>query len=146
MGKVKCVKDFPCEQCNRKGMLQILSPSYVRVRHYLKLNEYGKPVFEYHRNSIEYINRILASKQINQSIDPIGQNNIDLKLFNNSSFTENSWAGSSVRIEHRPPKSAVVGSNPTPPVTIMPQTYWFCQPVMTHFGKSSKTVKFSLEN
>jgi hypothetical protein len=28
------------------------------------------------------------------------------------------WAGSSVRIEHHPPKVGVVGSNPTPPVEV----------------------------
>jgi hypothetical protein len=30
------------------------------------------------------------------------------------------WAGSSVRIEHQPPKLVVVGSNPTPPATNKP--------------------------
>ena len=66
MGRVKCVKDFKCEKCGKRGMLQVISKTYARVRHYLRLNEYCKPMFEYHRNSVEYINRILASKQINQ--------------------------------------------------------------------------------
>ena len=115
MGKVKCVKDFLCQQCNRKGMLQILTSSYARVRHYSRIDrETGKPRFIYHRNDIQYIGQQL--KNIGQEL---GQDLHDLKLFNNGSFTENSWAGSSVRIEHRPPKSAVVGSNPTPPATAL---------------------------
>ena len=59
--KTKCIRDFECEICHCKGMLQILTKSYARVRHYLRLNEFGKPVFEYHRNSIEYVNRNLGN-------------------------------------------------------------------------------------
>jgi len=46
MGKVKCVKEFPCQQCNRRGMLQVLTSSYARIRHYDKLVN-GKPRFIY---------------------------------------------------------------------------------------------------
>ena len=66
MGKVVCVKDFKCEVCGIQGMLQILSESYSRVRHY-KFLKNGKPVFEYHRNSIEYVNGILANIKDDQS-------------------------------------------------------------------------------
>ena len=82
MGKTKCIRDFECEICHRKGMLQILTKNYARVRHYVKL-ENGKPVFEYHRNSMEYVKSALNS-QI-QKLDLIGQNNIDLKLKDSSS-------------------------------------------------------------
>jgi len=34
MGKVRCVRDFKCEICGISGMLQILSETYARVRHY----------------------------------------------------------------------------------------------------------------
>ncbi len=109
MGKTQCIKDFKCEVCGIPGMLQILSKSYARVRHYRCLKD-GKPQFEYHRQSLEYINQ--------HNLDLSGQNTIDLDLNNNGSFTENGWAGSSARIEHRPPKSVIVGSNPTPPVYV----------------------------
>ena len=66
MGKTRCVKDFKCEVCAIPGMLQILSKSYARVRHYKFLMN-RKPVFEYHRNSIEYVNRILANIKDDQS-------------------------------------------------------------------------------
>jgi hypothetical protein len=51
MGKTRFVKDFKCEVCAIPGMLQVLSERYARVRHYKSLKD-GKPVFEYHRNSI----------------------------------------------------------------------------------------------
>jgi len=38
MGKVKCVRDFKCEVCGILGMLQILSNTYARVRHYIKID------------------------------------------------------------------------------------------------------------
>ena len=74
----------------------------------------GKPVFEYHRNSIEYVDKTLEEQK---NSDPIGQNNHDLKLFNNCPNIGNRGAGSLVRIGRKPPKLAVVGSNPTPPAT-----------------------------
>ena len=112
MGKTKCVKDFRCEVCGIQGMLQVLSESYARVRHYKYLKN-GKPVFEYHRNSIEYVNRIL--KEQSQKPDQIGQNNIDLKLLNNCSLTENTRAGSLARLGHPLDVRKVTGSNPVRP-------------------------------
>ena len=108
--KAKCVKDFKCEICGFPGMLQILSSNYARVRHYVKLVN-GKPVFEYHRNSMEYVNKILKEQNPNQ----IGQNNIDLKLLNNGSFTENTRAGSLARLGHPLDVRKVTGSNPVRP-------------------------------
>ena len=112
MSKTKCIRDFECEICHRKGMLQILTKNYARVRHYVKL-ENGKPVFEYHRNSIEHVNRILNEQT--QKLDQIGQNNIDLKLLNNCSLTENRWAGSLARLGHPLDVRKVTGSNPVRP-------------------------------
>ena len=112
MGKTKCVKDFRCEVCGIPGMLQILSERYSRVRHYKFLRN-GKPVFEYHRNSIEHVNRILNEQT--QKLDQIGQNNIDLKLLNNCSLTENTRAGSLARLGHPLDVRKVTGSNPVRP-------------------------------
>jgi hypothetical protein len=48
----------------------------------------------------------------------IGQNaNIDLYKAELGAILRNSWASSSVRIEHQPPKLGVEGSNPSPPAT-----------------------------
>ena len=55
-------------------MLQVLSERYARVRHYKFLKD-GKPVFEYHRNSIDYVNRTLSKIP-----DRIDHNNHDLVL------------------------------------------------------------------
>jgi hypothetical protein len=67
--------------------------------------------------SLQYVQGILRQNKTS-SIDPIDLKNIDANLLNSSSLNEkNLRAGSSVRIEHQPPKLAVVGSNPTPPAT-----------------------------
>ncbi len=83
MGKVRCVKDFKCEICGIPGMLQMLTNNYARVRHYVRLVN-GKPVFEYHRNSMEYVNRIL-----NGQTNKFDHNNHDQKLNVNGLFNEN---------------------------------------------------------
>ena len=112
---VKCVKDFSCEVCNIPGMLQILTTNYARVRHYVRLVN-GKPVFEYHRNSIEYVNRILANFKTNpdqkQNTD---HNKHDLKLNSLGSNIENKWAGSLARLGHPLDVRKVTGSNPVRP-------------------------------
>ena len=102
MGKTKCVKDFPCEQCHSLGMLQILTPSYARIRHYDKLVD-GKPRFIYHRNSIEYVNRILESKPIPNNPDQNDHCNIDSKLNNLGSINQNSSGRSPAWLGHQPP-------------------------------------------
>ena len=106
-----CVKDFKCEVCGIPGMLQILSESYARVRHYKCLKD-DKPVFEYRRNSIEYVSKTQGE---NKSSDLIGQNYIDLKLLNNCSLTENRRAGSLARLGHPLDVRKVTGSNPVRP-------------------------------
>ena len=89
MSKTKCIRDFECEVCHIKGMLQILTKTYARVRHYQCLKD-GKPQFTYCRNSIGYIERILANIKPNpdQTIDQ-NQVNHDRKLSNSGLITEN---------------------------------------------------------
>ncbi len=79
--KIKCLR-FPCEQCgvipsiqafyNKSGTIK-----YARARHYTgQLN--GKPQFEYHQQSLLYIERKLG--EMNIEIGHIGQEvNVDLK-------------------------------------------------------------------
>ena len=82
-----------CEACGKMGQLQHLSKNYYRVKHYLgSVN--GKLKFEYHKQSLEHINRILVSKQTKQGIDPIDQKNIDQNLKESSSNNENISRGS----------------------------------------------------
>ena len=124
--KTKCVKDFKCEVCGIPGMLQILTKTYARVRHYKFLKD-GRPQFDYHRNSVSYVNDNLAKIKTNpdQNSDQ-NQINHDRNLNDNGFSTENGWASSSVRIEHQPPKLVVVGSNPTPPAYNKPRIPSFC--------------------
>ena len=100
-----------CEVCRNLGQLQHLSKNYYRVKHYLGSVD-GKLKFEYHKQSPKYISEILAKRQ---DIDPIDLNNIDLKLNNSSSFTENTRAGSLARLGHPLDVRKVAGSNPARP-------------------------------
>ena len=43
----------------------------------------------------------------------------DLEEAESSTILRNSWASSSVRIEHQPPKLGVEGSNPSPPARVL---------------------------
>ena len=123
MGKTKCVKDFRCEFCGIPGMLQVLSERYARVRHYKCLKN-GKPVFEYHRNSIEYVNGILANIKYDQSNHKSSSGqckasfSIDQNLKESSSDLEKIGRGCPSLVGGRPAKPVVsngrVGSNPTP--------------------------------
>jgi hypothetical protein len=47
-----------CEVCRVEGYLQHTSQNYYRVRHYVGV-ENGKPRFEYHKQSLEYVQRFL---------------------------------------------------------------------------------------
>ena len=107
MGKTKCVKDFPCEECSKQGLLQILTANYSRCRHYSHLDPNTKrPQFAYHRNSMAYVTeklKVLSEKSLSSRLetevvainskdgnDQLGQHgNIDLKLQANSSEQEN---------------------------------------------------------
>ena len=106
-----------CEVCKNLGQLQHLSKNYYRVKHYLgSVN--GKLRFEYHKQNPSYIDKVFKEQANNNepfSIDPIGQNNIDQKLFNNGSISENVWAGSLARLGHPLDVRKVTGSNPVRP-------------------------------
>ena len=92
--KTKCVRDFKCEVCGVPGMLQILTKTYARVRHYVRLDpNTKKPIFTYCRNSISYVNENLANLKANpdHAIDQkSGQSQInhDRKLNDNGSILE----------------------------------------------------------
>ena len=75
-----------CEVCGNEGYLQHIGPNYYRIRHYLN-SVGGKPKFEYHKQSLAYVQRFLNQKP--SPIDLIDLKTIDLKLSNNSSFLEN---------------------------------------------------------
>ena len=100
--KTKCVKDFPCERCGKKSMLQILSPNSMRCRHYIGVDpNTKKPRFEYHRQTSEYVNRILESKSRNPDLKN-DQTKTD-QLFNNGSISENTSGRSLAWLGHQPP-------------------------------------------
>ena len=106
----ECMVKIVCQVCGVIGYLQHIGKNYYRVRHYVGY-ENGKPVFKYHRQDPEYVKDLLEKKKVDQ----IGHNDIDQNLKVKEPFNENKRAGSLVRIGRKPPKLAVVGSNPTPP-------------------------------
>jgi hypothetical protein len=125
--KIRCVSKFLCGVCGIRDSLQIFYNNngeikYARARHY-KGRQNGKPKFEYHQQSLTYIQRKLNEMpketypNITNKSGHIGQNtNIDLEKAKVSTILKNSWASSSVRIEHQPPKLGVEGSNPSPAI------------------------------
>ena len=137
--KIKCVKMEKCPICGKDGNCQVFFNNqyrikYARVRHYAGLNEAKKPQFNYHKvEDLEQLETLLKSvgfklpTQQNTATTQQSQcnnlghcNKVDLTaqfgLKDLGSISRIKGAGSSVRIEHHPPKVGVVGSNPTPPV------------------------------
>jgi len=93
LAKYRCVRDFTCELCQKKGLLQIISKSYARVRHYSHLDPASKkPQFIYHKQSLEHLakNQSLVNGLVGQSLD---QANHDQKLFNYPVEHESKRAG-----------------------------------------------------
>jgi hypothetical protein len=125
---IKCQR-LPCELCNKVSTKQIFyrkdgTPKYARARHYIgKVN--GKPQFQYHTQTIQYLQRKLNEMQKIDKPNTLGHNghktNNDLDKAKSPQFgciSENkAWVSSSARIEHQPPKLGVEGSNPSPPAT-----------------------------
>jgi hypothetical protein len=136
-----CGKDGSCQAFfNSQGKLK-----YARLRHYSHTDkESRKPQFTYCKiTDLDALETLLLNKGIQLSTDKAASGQIgqisntkihDLKLKDSSSNCQNKWAGSSVRIEHHPPKVGVVGSNPTPPVGDAPRTV---------FGDSGWLLAFS---
>lgn len=85
----------PVKYVVRKGLLQIISKSYARVRHYSHLDPNSKkPQFLYHKQTLQYIERILSLKQVNgQDFD---HKNHDLKKPNSAFKIWNSGAPSGI--------------------------------------------------
>ena len=114
MGRIKCFSNVECQICHTKGMLQIFFNSYgkikyARIRHYEGIVN-GKPKFHYCKQPNEYANQILNDQNHDQNV-----NNVDLKLLNNGSISENVRAGSLARLGHPLDVRKVTGSNPVRP-------------------------------
>jgi hypothetical protein len=85
--KIKCLR-FECESCSKLASIQVFYNKggivkYARARHYTG-QQNGKPPFEYHQQSLEYIQRKLGEMPMDKTeIGHIGQNgqsvNVDLK-------------------------------------------------------------------
>jgi hypothetical protein len=130
MVKYKCVK-MKCPECKTTGTIQLFMNNnreirYARTRHYSHTNkESRKPQFTYCKiEDLVALKTLLLNKGIQFSTDraKLGQagqwvnfESHDQQLKSLDSICQNIGAGSSVRIEHHPPKVGVVGSNPTPP-------------------------------
>ncbi len=130
--KIKCVK-VECPVCKASGSIQLffnnsLELRYDTTRYYSHLDKVSrKPQFTYCKlNDLEALKTLLLNNGISLNTDEarngqVGQwsnrNIRDQNLQALSFKLKNGWAGSSVRIEHHPPKVGVVGSNPTPPAT-----------------------------
>ena len=95
MNKMKIV----CEVCKVEGYVQHIGPNYYRVRHYVGSVD-GKPKFEYHKQSLEYVQRFLNQNQ--SSIDPIDLKTIDPKKLDSSSISNFVWTGGD--LNPRPPE------------------------------------------
>ena len=77
--KIKCIQ-FECEECGKVSTIQLFFRSngelaYGRARHYIgRVN--GKPKFEYHQQTLQYIESNL--KQVVEVLGQVGHdNNID---------------------------------------------------------------------
>ena len=76
-----------CEVCGNLGFLQHLSKNYYRVKHYLGSVD-GKLKFEYHKQSLAYVQIILGAPNQVRKIDPIDPKAIDLNLNNSGSVSQ----------------------------------------------------------
>jgi hypothetical protein len=105
--KIKCVR-FPCEVCSKLASIQVFynksgAIKYARARHYTgQLN--GKPQFEYHQQSLNYIERKLGEIPIVKTeIGHIGQQiNDDLQKPELSSKSRTMAGGDSVEPSFEP--------------------------------------------
>jgi hypothetical protein len=95
--KIKCLR-FECEVCNRLASIKVFcnrngAMKYARARHYLsRVN--SKPHFEYHQQSLEYIQRKLRELPMDSKIGNIGQlPNVDLNKAESSSKQETKSRG-----------------------------------------------------
>ena len=132
--KIKCVSKFLCEVCGTIDSLQIFYNSkgearYFRVRH----KDATTKRFYYHQQSKIYADKellnhreTLSQTQLspsNKGLIDLGHNKGQNGQIESSTILKNSWAGSSARIEHQPPKLGVEGSNPSPPAMDNPRPF-----------------------
>jgi hypothetical protein len=103
--RTKCHK-LKREVCGKEGTVQLFynktgQLKYGRVRHYLKLNEVKKPVFEYHKQSKEYLTEQFKYVSVSNDLNlDQTQDNIDRKLKESNPIFRNRRAGSLARLGH----------------------------------------------
>jgi hypothetical protein len=138
MVKIRCFKIEKCPICSKDRSLQVFfnkqnKIKYARTRHYSHSDrDSKKPQFTYCKledlNQLETLLHSLnfqfpteAGINLGQALiqEYPGQTSNCVKIGHKdlASVQQFKRAGSSVRIEHHPPKVGVVGSNPTPPAT-----------------------------
>jgi hypothetical protein len=123
--KIKCVSKFLFGVCGVRDSLQMFYNSKGEARYYRVRHRDTNKRFYYHQQSKIYADKELLNHRETLSQTPISHSNkglIDLGhnkgqngQIESSTILKNSWASSSVRIEHQPPKLGVEGSNPSPP-------------------------------
>jgi hypothetical protein len=110
--KIRCLR-FECEVCNKIASIQVFynksgAVKYARSRHYLSMIN-GKPQFQYHQQSLEYIERKLNEmpKEENSSFINSGHIeqvlNVDPNKIRNSSNLENTCGRSLAWLGHQVP-------------------------------------------
>ncbi len=136
MVKYKCIK-AECPVCKVSGSVQLFlnrdgQVTHARTRHHSHLDkDSNKPQFIYCKiEDLEALKTLLLNKVISLNTDnstagQVGQANgfanLDPQLRGCAPVQQNKpWTGSSVRIEHQPPKLGVEGSNPSPPAIEKP--------------------------
>ena len=150
--KYRCFK-AECPICHQPGSIQLFINNkqevrYARTKHTNLNKQTKKQVFIYCKINDKEALKTLLSKQNNilttsttlgQKGQTIRFETIDPKHGNCATKKQNKhWTGSSVRIEHQPPKLGVEGSNPSPPATNNPLpflVYFLHQGVICACGK-----------
>lgn len=98
-----------CQVGGVEGYLKHTGKNYYEVSHYVGFKN-GKPVFEYHRTSIEYVENVLKA-----SIDYTGQNKIDPKILKFNLIHELAEGRSSSLVGRWLYEPKVAGSSPARP-------------------------------
>ena len=119
-----------CPNCKQEGVLQwkeTITKAKGRMYHYKKLYVYHQHPKEHPEKpkwcylTAEHTRALKITEDRGSITQNLTQNNSQPEKPNLSPNQElNTWASSSGRIEHQPPKLGVVGSNPTPPATDEP--------------------------
>ena len=98
------------------GLLQVIGKNYFRVRIYDGYSSIDKkPKFHYIVVTKDYVIDQLRTQNLTLDQLQKGKRETWSKHYEKSLVSQIEGAGSLVRIGRKPPKLAVVGSNPTPP-------------------------------